>query len=297
VNDVRVKRLTYHRLRHMDVIRVGRSSRSFRMELHEKEVAAPSEVAKVLCRSLSSSPRSINLTKSSSPVSQRLLQPESGTPSAPPIPTVPLSKRSPSVSPEYRKRTITLISTPTSRPQFSTPSPHCKRMKMNKSLKSSGSRSPNIQPMTKAYEKAVIEEELLFLRLETIKQRLHLLEIVRAEKRSESKKDLADMLKFDDSDESPRRSSTLNEYLESFALEFLPNFLQASADLIAEKDVLKSKWEAARIEVKKLRPPLIPADIPVLCVSPRSKSTSREVPSDFPRFSPLPAPTSKTLKN
>jgi len=106
---------------------------------------------------------------------------------------------------------------------------------------------------------------------------------VRAEQRSVLKKDLADTLKFDELDENPRRSSTLNEYLESFALEFLPNFKQSRKNLKAEQELLTKQWKAVNVEVKKLRSPLIPRIIPVLCVSPR-RSVSSEISSKFPQL-------------
>jgi len=285
VNHVRIKRLTYHRLRNVDVIRAGRSPRSMRIELHEQEVPGPTETTDSLLSIPGSLPSNLELVVSrpaSSPVSPR----NSGAglsddKSSSPRPPISLLQRSFSQTPTNKRKLAAVHISPRNSRSKSSDAVRSveggdrKRLRMNSSnIRCSRSRSPNIQPMTKPYEKALREEERLFLSLETIKQRLYLLEIVRAEQRLESKKDLADKLKFDDTDDSPRRSSTMNEYLESFSLEFLPNFQKASDDLQAEQEQLMEKWKAARVEMKKLRPPLIPRVIPVLCVSPRSRTAS-----------------------
>jgi len=300
VNDVRVKRLTYNRLRHMDVVRVGRSNRSIRIELHEQEVHQVVPLTKNPLLSnpnalkppglplttnpllsnpskLSSNPRSVISFVSSTPDNPGL----DADRNFPPQPTVPFLKGrlSPSATKKRKLEPVKMSPKRSSSNQTVPPENKgdYKRLKIKiSSFKTSVSRSPDIQPMPKPYEKALREEEQLFLKLETTKQRLHLLEIVRAEQRLESKKDLADTLKFDDTNDSPRRSSTLNEYLESFTLEFLPNFQKASENLLAEEKQLTKQWKAARVEMKKLRPPLIPRFIPVLCVSPRSRSASMD---------------------
>merc|ERR550534_3100369 len=249
VNHVRIKRMTYHRLRNVDVIRVGRSPRSMRIELHEQEVPGPTEMMAPTEPFLSipaSLPRNLGLVVSR-PTSSAVSPRKSGAgisddKSSSPRPTISLLQNSLSQTPpDKRKLSAVHISPRSSRSKssdavLSIEGGDRKRLRINHSnIRCSRSRSPNIQPMTKPYEKALREEERLFLSLETIKQRLYLLEIVRAEQRLESKKDLADKLKFDDTDDSPRRSSTLNEYLESFSLEFLPNFQKANDDLHADK--------------------------------------------------------------
>lgn len=296
VNHVRVKRLTFHRLRHMDVVRVGRSSRSIRIELHEQEVheiPCTTNPPQSNPGTFSSSPRSVISPFSSSPERPRDFNSGIGLnadKSSQPQPTVPYLKRSLSMSPTRKRKLSTgLISPVRSRSKETVSLENRgdqKRLKINNSsFRCSRSRSPNIQPMPKPYEKALREEERLFLSLETTKQRLHLLEIVKAEQRTESKKDLADTLRFDDTNDSPRRSSTWNEYLESFTLEFLPNFQKASENLQVEEEELTKQWIAAKADMKKLRPSLIPRVIPILCVSPRSRSASLDGSfSNFPSF-------------
>lgn len=168
LNDKRVKRLTYHRLRHMDIVRVGRSSRYIRIELHEQEVAARlPQTTKPLLSSNGSQPTSPRFVHSALSESPARIPVKPGSPlglinSSLPTPTAPLSQLSPSLSPTSRKRTFVSLSPTNSPSQVVAPSDDgngCKRLKIKSSFSPSRSRSPNIQPMTKAYEKAVQDEE------------------------------------------------------------------------------------------------------------------------------------------